>query len=282
MGRKNVKSTKKSNRRSKITGASADTTSDTTPSTGRAAVLDKMKSPLRKEYGRIKAILAKGERSFSLVRHEVGIIVNKIRTARGKYGGEAVEQLAKALDYDASSLYRWADVANAWTTRAAIKGVLALPNSEGDPLTWCHFETLAKLGARKRGTFLERALSECLSVGKLREAIRQDGSERGAEQVSAGAGGTVTGAAGIMKLTAHLESVASEQAKWEEALAAIPEAGSPDLIKTLEHARDVQTRLRDTCTALLNRVEAVLSDRKRPRAVPLAPAPVTEKATAAL
>ncbi len=104
-----------------------------------------------------------------------------------RFGASAVLRLGRELRISEKTLYRYASVAEQWTSEEF--KVLALSiDAEGRMLKWSHWERLSTVSDHKlRQALLDRALSQSLSVRGLNRAIiemvpgRTDGTGHEAE-----------------------------------------------------------------------------------------------------
>jgi transcriptional regulator with XRE-family HTH domain len=110
-----------------------------------------------------------------LSRHAAGEIVVKLMDS--DYGEGAVATVAKAVDEDVPSLYRYATVARCWDRRA-VRALLAPParTSRLGRVTWSHLVKLALLDDDKlRARWIERVRREHLSFRQLEQALTAAG-----------------------------------------------------------------------------------------------------------
>jgi hypothetical protein len=121
-----------------------------------------MTPALRARLMAIRKLLAQADLQEAQTRHRIGKVVAAVRDEKGKYGAGAVEQLAAALHRDASTLYRYALVADLWSERE----ILRVRNCHDEPLSWSHWEALAKVPDTWKG-WLERTLEQAWSSRKL-------------------------------------------------------------------------------------------------------------------
>ncbi|MGK4008386.1 hypothetical protein WMF31_37590 [Sorangium sp. So ce1036] len=141
---------------------------DREPKASRAErALQKMTSALRKECDSIRKELASTGTDDAKVRHRLGILVNAIRKEPNKYGQGGVEQLARALGFDKTLLYRHAKVAECWSSRE-LSELLRRKSVTGLPISFSHLQLLVTVtDPTKREEYIETVLAEGLSVRDL-------------------------------------------------------------------------------------------------------------------
>jgi hypothetical protein len=111
--------------------------------------------------------LANAAQNDALARYKVGAIACKVKDD-AKYGANALEQLEAELGLDDKTLYRYAKVAEAWT-EAEFKETSKLLNARGLPLTWSHYELIAKIADDEaRDALTKRVLEACHTSRALR------------------------------------------------------------------------------------------------------------------
>lgn len=133
--------------------------------------LQKMTTALRKECDKICEALAIAGTEDAKVRHRLGALVNAIQDDADKYGKRGVEQLAVALGYDKTLLYRHAKVAACWSSKE-LSELLRRESATGLPISFSHLQLLATVtSARKRNDYIEAVLAEGLSVRDLKRRL---------------------------------------------------------------------------------------------------------------
>jgi hypothetical protein len=122
---------------------------------------------LRPIYDELRKLLAGAARDEARSRHQVGVLIARVKNAEHKYGLRAVEQLSRALGSNVHTLYRCAAVAECWS-RTELELLLQRTTAEGHPLSWSHLVLLAGVvSPRQRATLLEQTLAGSLSVRQL-------------------------------------------------------------------------------------------------------------------
>lgn len=112
------------------------------------------------------------DRGSALAKHRLGVIVLDVRD-EARFGASAVLRLGRELRISEKTLYRYASVAEQWTSEefAALASKL---DAKGRMLKWSHWERLSTVAdQQQRQALLERALSQSLSVRSLSRAIKE-------------------------------------------------------------------------------------------------------------
>jgi hypothetical protein len=124
----------------------------------------------------VRGLLAQVARDESKTRYRIGTLLREVSGSIETYGARAVERLAERLEVGADTLYRCISVAETWS-EPELKALTARTNRRGEPLTWSHLATLAKIpGERTRGRWIER----CIEAGwTTRELAQELLGERG-------------------------------------------------------------------------------------------------------
>ncbi|WP_438033677.1 hypothetical protein [Sorangium sp. So ce204] len=158
---------------------------DPEPMPSRAErALQKMTSALRKECDNIRRELASTGAEDAKVRHRLGALVNAIQKEPNKYGQRGVEQLARALGFDKTLLYRHAKVAECWSSRE-LSELLRRKSVTGLPISFSHLQLLATVtSAKKRNDYIEAVLTEGLSVRDLKRRLAPAASKASRKQPS--------------------------------------------------------------------------------------------------
>jgi hypothetical protein len=132
---------------------------------------DQMRPELKEQCDRIRELLANNERDTVLARYQVGAIVAKVKSEDATYGTAAVDQLAKALGLDSTTLYDFAKVADEWE-ESGIEDLMGRTGARGLPLTWSHLVELVRVTDRtSRQQLIQEVLKEQMTVRVLRERI---------------------------------------------------------------------------------------------------------------
>jgi hypothetical protein len=123
----------------------------------------------------VRGLLAQVARDESRTRHRIGVLLREVSGSVETYGARAVERLAEELEVGVDTLYRCISVAETWS-EMELKALTARTNRRGEPLTWSHLATLAKIpGERTRARWVDR----CLEAGwTTRELVQQLTGER--------------------------------------------------------------------------------------------------------
>jgi hypothetical protein len=133
--------------------------------------LQKMVPVLRKECDKIREDLAASGSDDAKIRHRLGALVNDIQDKPDRYGQRGVEQLAAALGYDKTLLYRHAKVAACWSVKE-LSDLLRRQSVTGLPITFSHLQLLATVTSpKKREKYLDAVLTEGLSVRDLKRRL---------------------------------------------------------------------------------------------------------------
>ncbi len=129
-----------------------------------------MPPALAKAIENAAALLASAGSKDALARYKVAQIVVGVKTAPAKYGERAVETLGRAVKVGAKTLYRYADVVDAWDAKV-FRALTQRHDPHGRPLRWSIFVELASVNQqRARSVLLETALEKGLSVRAIQQA----------------------------------------------------------------------------------------------------------------
>lgn len=172
-------------------------------------------------YEKLRELLATTDAEDILVRYRVGCAVAELKD-ESKYGPKAVDQVAARLGrgYGRSTLYRYLDVAEAWSA-TAIKKIVERRNPDGFALCWSHLEYIAALDDREdRAHFTEVTLAEGLGVRELKSAIdkKRRGDDGESELPDDEAEAPFLGSKVIPLLAEYLLDVEAQTRTWEERL----------------------------------------------------------------
>lgn len=133
--------------------------------------LQKMLPALRKECDKIREDLAASGSDDAKIRHRLGALVNDIQDKPDKYGQRGVQQLAAALGYDKTLLYRHAKVAACWSLKE-LSDLLQRQSVTGLPISFSHLQLIAPLTSpKKREKYLDAVFNEGLSVRELKRRL---------------------------------------------------------------------------------------------------------------
>lgn len=114
-------------------------------------------------------LLATAGSEDAVTRYKVAQIVVNLKAAPDKYGERAVETFGRAVKIGAKTLYRYADVVDAWEAKE-FQGLAQRHGPTGRPLRWSIFVELASVKERRaRGLLVQSAFDEGLSVRAIRK-----------------------------------------------------------------------------------------------------------------
>jgi len=138
----------------------------------------------------VRGLLSAASRDEVMARHRVGAILCELKKLPGKYGDRAIDKVAAEVGVAATTLYRYAAVAEQWT-HEDMKADLAKTNRFGQPLTWTHFVALSRVSrVPARRVLFETALANAWSARDLSGEVdaaqaTERGPARGASPVRA-------------------------------------------------------------------------------------------------
>jgi hypothetical protein len=108
----------------------------------------------------------------AVAKHMLGVIVLDVRD-EARFGTSAVVRLGRELRISEKTLYRYASVAERWTSKE-FAALASKVDAKGRMLRWSHWERLATVAdAKLREVLLAQALSQSLSVRGLSRAIKE-------------------------------------------------------------------------------------------------------------
>jgi hypothetical protein len=228
--------------------------------------ITKMNAKLRHECAKLKSQIASVEKNDIRGRHPIAIRLRKIRDRKKDYGEGAIEALAAELGHVRGTLYRWAKVADAWTTAVVIAKLLT--RSSEYSLTWSHLEEIAQsTDAAERTTLVELVCNEGLTVREVRERIRTGVVQ---DDVPVDAADDVT--LNISKMTRYAKRITMDQANWHDTLAKIARAPpKPGFVVSLKEAREACLRVQNGWSAILQEIDTVLRGADQVDASPVLP-----------
>jgi hypothetical protein len=125
-----------------------------------------MRPLLREGCDAIGEALAKVGPEDVMVRYRLGALVRAAQGAPDKYGKGAVNQIASCLAFSPATLYRFAEVAGAWTLEE-LTALLTRRGCNGLPLRWMHLVFLASVAGPRREELVQKALDEGMSPTAL-------------------------------------------------------------------------------------------------------------------
>ena len=133
----------------------------------RVALYEKMSPDLQKVTNKFDGLFSKMARGNLLVSWDMGKDIDTIVQEEGKYGANAVGQLATYFGYSETWAYNLRNVNQTWT-REQVEELSQRPLSNGFRLTFKHLlaiSTLKREGDRKK--MLERVFVEGLSAEQV-------------------------------------------------------------------------------------------------------------------
>lgn len=120
----------------------------------------------------VAAHFAEAQRVAIRAKFSVGDAIHRIRYS-AVHDSEFVGRVARHLALDKSGILRIARVAEQIRPNER-EGLLALIDSRGMPLNWCHLEELQRLRTPSaRADFAQAVTREHLSIRELRSRIRE-------------------------------------------------------------------------------------------------------------
>ena len=167
----------------------------------RVDAIEGMPPLLKGQYERIRDRMGHGAREDARMRYDVGRIIAEVRRSEGIYGKGAVLLLATALGRDHTTLYRWANVAEAWSP-AELEALLAKRDRLGQSLVWSHLVEIAQAPEATRDRWIEWVLAEAATAHLLATALRHGIGRARAAAVNKRFAGAP---AGMKRLAAHYE-----------------------------------------------------------------------------
>jgi hypothetical protein len=184
----------------------------------------------------VRRLLARADLDETRTRHKVGVIVARLRDAKGTYGDRAVERVATELKLDASTLYRYATVASLWSERELSRA----RNCSGEPLSWSHWVELARVPSGW-STWLERVVAEAWSARNLARQIDAASEDASLPDLPAMADTTRTA---LLQTVKHLrrfglEVTSSFEAVLDRMARASANEQTPELAELLAMALDL-------------------------------------------
>lgn len=155
-----------------------------TPTGEKPDRTDSAESDFRAKCECIRELLSCATRDDASTRYRVGAHVRELKEGVAKYGTCGVARLAALLKRDEATLYRYALVAEQWSSEA-FAAQLDRPTPSGEPLSWTHFVELSTVDdAGLRMKFASRAIAEGLSVRALLSLIRASNKPPARERAS--------------------------------------------------------------------------------------------------
>ncbi|HEX7604566.1 MAG TPA: DUF1016 N-terminal domain-containing protein [Polyangiaceae bacterium] len=131
-----------------------------------------MNPALQRRCAAIQKWLVRAASDDVQMRYRVGQLLVDTRKQEQVYGANPVGQLSLALRRPVSTLYRYASVAECWSSKE-MKALAGKLNVFGEPLSWSHWVELSQVRSREaRERLRERTLAEGLSVRELAHAVR--------------------------------------------------------------------------------------------------------------
>jgi hypothetical protein len=222
-----------------------------------------MNPELRALYESCEGIVAKIETGSIQGRYDLGAKVEASMNEK-KYGEDAANKLADALNIATSELYRCRTVAQIWT-RAELKALLGRKNKAKKAITWNHLTTVAGVRDDKkfRQQLLKKIFDESLTVRDLQAVIKGKLGSRGNNTTGRPRIKPKSPTAGLAQLHRLTGGFLSSQEVLEtsifESLANNPgEYASTDLVGQLQTALDEQKLLGTQAEANTRKISAAL------------------------
>ena len=163
---------------------------------------------------RARGLWVEAGRSEVGPRYQVAMIVRAVKS-ESRYGKKGMKRLEETLEVDGSTLYRYAQVADAWSEEE-LNAIVTRRNTKSLALTWSHLEAIATETDRTRRTLLvEQALSESLSVRAIRQIVKPTSMKR--RQTETAKSEDTNSPAGLLAtLSAALDSIEQEARAWDQ------------------------------------------------------------------
>jgi hypothetical protein len=220
----------------------------------------KMNPELRQQYDQARRLLATTTASDARSRYKVGTIVLEIKRSEDRYGTRAVATLAAALGRNETTLYRYSAVAEAWS-EMELEEILLKRMPGGEPLSWCHLQELASVGALdKRARLMNEALVKGLSHREL--CALAHGTSATTLPVRP-LGAPLTRLKRLAVACDRFERLAVDDATIERALAATPERAGEIVGRALEAQTRALEVLERNITALKKAAAALPTPSER-------------------
>jgi hypothetical protein len=135
----------------------------------------RMTLELQARCDRVREALATVGSDDVKARYKLGALVNEIQQDPDKYGKRGVSQLARALGYDKTLLYRHAKVAECWGLKD-LSDLQRRKGATGLSVSFSQLQLIAtsasSASAKKREKYIELVLAEGLSVRELKRRLK--------------------------------------------------------------------------------------------------------------
>jgi hypothetical protein len=238
--------------------------------------IEQMTPVLRAQYDELLEVLAAAASNEVAARYRAGRIVREIKSDENKYGSSAVVLLATALGRSASSLYRYARVAECWDA-VAIDGLMRRRSATGEPLSWSHLIFLARVeDAERRAALVERAVAEALSVREIGRLVGAGTDEDDAPPADDDRDAPASKA--LRRVVTQAESVRAQAEAWNRVIASAASTRDfcPEDLALVERLLQVHANLTETLSTHLRQLRmakarVVVAMRAEPSAARFAP-----------
>jgi hypothetical protein len=151
--------------------------------TPKRATSGDMNAALAKQCAALRVLLAKANADEIRTRYRVGTIIVRVQEAPKTYGTRSVEVLARALDYERTTLYRHASVARAFDQKT-VDRMLAKSQRA---VSWSHLVVLASVTDEALRSRLLELVLKGTSVRDLQQVASSGGMLVGATDTPASA-----------------------------------------------------------------------------------------------
>ena len=190
-----------------------------------------MKPALRAKCDAIRILLKAANHDEIRTRYAIGQLVIQLQQCPEKYGERAVEQAAKQIGLDRSTLYCHGKVASAWTPMQ-LEALLTTKN----PLSWSHLVELARVPDDTKRQALATDASSRDTSTSTRELRKLARAARG---VPIGTPAAMA-LASLLTITEKLKG----HAAWDGMISTTP---SRDLLILLDRVEASQQELKELC-----------------------------------
>jgi hypothetical protein len=228
------------------------------------AVLD-MGKELHTLYEKIRDKFMRAAQDDILARYDIGTMIHTAMSNEKKYGNDAAEKLALALDVSVSSLYVHQQVAVTWS-RADLKALISRVEPEsGYHLAWGHLWALSTVAKPdSRAALVEECFENVLSVRDFKHHVETMLGTRTNNPKGRPRSVPRSPSAGLATLRKLTNSLVNAQNVFDESvfdrLVEHPaEYATPAIIEQLKSAEEDQSRLELTAQNNLVRLKAALA-----------------------
>ena len=203
----------------------------------------------------LKKLLSEVTSKDMVGRHAIGVVVNDVKNTPDTYGKEAVKQLAQDLGFEKSTMYEYANVAEAWPARDFTK-LCERRTGNGMPITFSHLVELIRIkNEASRAKLLEKVFEDSLSVRALREDTNEGTTKSSKKRAAVPILATMISAA---------DKVIEIQSRWTSSLQEIREF--PSTTELAAQLADVVAKNEALCTATLKTGELLETEWRRVKA----------------